>query len=125
MGMDYIGRKPIKPVGEHLHLNWLGHGQLHILLTQLRCDIKGWSGLNNGEILKKKVCQGFSHAIRQALAEDGLVDVASDRCEDGLTVTKEWAESENQENRPVSDENRTWLVEVADFFANCGGCEQW
>jgi hypothetical protein len=123
MGMDYLGQTPTDPKGEHLHLNWYGHTCRFRLLTMLHCEMEGWSVYNHGDVLERAVCNGFSRAIRQAIAERFLVDVTIDEGE--LTVTNEWALAEGLDFSQLSQENLDWLIQIADFFENCGGCEQW
>jgi len=71
--MDYGGCRPRNEKGQHLHLNWTGHRWLLVLLDQLGCGLKEWSGANDGQRISAKTCRAWAKALREAEGADRIV----------------------------------------------------
>jgi hypothetical protein len=120
MGMDLLPRN--RNV-ESMHFNWTGWRSLAELLHKLGADVSEMSGSNNGDLISHEKCQSFARILDQALEEKKIntVQIKDDRYVGGSYGSFEIVEAGKGQ---ISEEDREWILEAAEFFAAAQGCEQ-
>jgi hypothetical protein len=65
------------------------------MLTKLGADMTEFSYLNDGDFIKPETCEAWAKLLR------------------------------DHANEIEDEDDRKWILEFAEYLADCGGCQQW
>ena len=140
MGMDLSPRNNIPS----LHFNWSGWAAFGTLLDSLGCNTNDMRGSNDGELIPADTCRTWAAALIRAI--NGTPTLVNHWIPDRdyhsgfrqLTVTVDMVDNPTDiapaDTRPdgntpltthIDDDTIDWILDIAEFFAGCGGCRQY
>lgn len=132
MGMDLSDTN-----GGCLHFNWSGWRTFGLLLAGLKCNTNCMDGLNDGRRIPKRTGRVWGRKIREALDKKWIhIGERPDPAYFGgsgfvlLVIQSDeelFATTLDTKVYPLADDKEwaEYLEEIAKFFENTEGCNQW